>query len=561
MRMLNFSRLYLLSQSEQRALAISFGKKPTVVLAGNNQGKSAVLKALYDSFGATPHEIDESWRSANVISIVEFTVDSTKFSIMKHAGTYTVFDANIQPLIQTGHITKELSPFFAELFDFRLVMKDRSENIITPPPAYIFSPFYIDQDKGWTATWSSFTSMYLPDSRRILAEYHSGMRPNSYYQALAARDKLRSEHMVLAAERKALDQALQQFREMASDIVLTYNLADFRQESDRLVAESNLLREEQTKYRRKISVLSEERQLWANQRHIIAEALREMNEALSDAVGHPTHVECPTCGQEYDNSLVEQFALIEDSDSLLGAALNASAQITRLDEAIERERSELGSIVESLAKIDEILAERRLDLTFRDVVAAEGRNEANKLMRERLDKIDAALGRLSSLIQVEEDRMQAAANKSRVDAIKDEFFDYLFSYSNRLDVRLKERNRFGIAGINLGRGSERPRALLAYYYAFLQTVRKHSSSVFCPLVIDAPNQQGQDARHMPAMMQFIVDEYPNEAQVIIAAESLFELSADRVQIVDVGGTENRVLRNEQYASVSDAIRPYLGQLI
>ena len=42
-----------------------------------------------------------------------------------------------------------------------------------------------------------------------------------------------------------------------------------------------------------------------------------------------------------------------------------------------------------------------------------------------------------------------------------------------------------------GRGSEGPRGLIAYYYAFLHTARRYSSSSFCPIVIDRPISKGK----------------------------------------------------------------------
>ena len=57
-----------------------------------------------------------------------------------------------------------------------------------------------------------------------------------------------------------------------------------------------------------------------------------------------------------------------------------------------------------------------------------------------------------------------------------------------------------------GRGSERPRGITAVYYAFLHTARRYSSCAFCPIAIDAPNQQRQD--DMQRVLRFIIDKRP-----------------------------------------------------
>jgi hypothetical protein len=110
-----------------------------------------------------------------------------------------------------------------------------------------------------------------------------------------------------------------------------------------------------------------------------------------------------------------------------------------------------------------------------------------------------------------------------------------------------------------GRGSEGPRGIIAYYYAFLHTARKYSSSAFCPIVIDAPNQQGQD--DMQRVMRFIIDKRPPDSQVIVGTEDLFGLTDHDAAIVNVGRRKNQLLDEDLYGEVSDIVRPYLGQLI
>ena len=83
MQNLRFSRLSLLSHNERRGLQVDFSKTKTVLVAGNGFGKSAVLKSLYDSFGARPHKIDKSWANAKVTSLLEFSISDSTYSIIK----------------------------------------------------------------------------------------------------------------------------------------------------------------------------------------------------------------------------------------------------------------------------------------------------------------------------------------------------------------------------------------------------------------------------------------------------------------------------------------------
>lgn len=561
MRKLRFSSLYLLSQNEQAALEVSFSQKATLIRAPNNHGKSAVLKSLYDAFGAQPHKIDTAWKSANVITLLEFSVDKEKYKILKASGSFSIFNERDEMLISSRKISDELAPFLADLFNFRLVMADKKDRVVIPPPAYIFAPFYIDQDQGWIKPWSSFSRMYLPHTSRLLPDYHSGIRPNEYYEALAERERLRAQISSAELERKAVNDAIAKIKAATGEITLSYELSDFSNETGRLISESQRLHEAEVKYRQQLASLREERQLWADQRDILNGAIAEMEGSLSLAAEHPGHVECPTCGQGYENSLAEQFGLVEDFDGLITARLNASRRLSELDTTIADRRLNLAEIQKALTQVDAVFAVRKAELNFRDVVAAEGKTEAGKLLRGRLTELDTEIGNLSGQVSAQEQRMKATQSRNRTDKIKSEFADLLVDFSKTLDVRLDDKKNLNLSGVNIGRGSEGPRALLAYYYSFLRVSALHSSSIYCPIVVDAPNQQGQDKTHLPAMMRLMIDQAPKDCQLIIGAEDQYGLADDEIDIVDVSGQKDHVLRLERYARIADVIRPYIGTIL
>jgi hypothetical protein len=61
--------------TRKASIPLNFSSEATVLQAGNGFGKSAVLKSLYNALGAEPPRIDAHWRSANVHTLLEFTVD------------------------------------------------------------------------------------------------------------------------------------------------------------------------------------------------------------------------------------------------------------------------------------------------------------------------------------------------------------------------------------------------------------------------------------------------------------------------------------------------------
>ncbi|MCK1422623.1 MULTISPECIES: ATP-binding protein [unclassified Bradyrhizobium] len=540
---------------------MEFSPGATVLSAGNGFGKSALIKSLYDTLGAEPHRIDESWRRARVTSAVDFEVAGEAYTAMKIASTYVVFDAAGQKILQTTSVTRELSPFMADLLDFRLLMTDKREQVLIPPPAYAFAPFCIDQDKSWSEPWKPFRGMYLPSSDASLAEYHSGLKPNAYYVARAERDRLAVELREEAARLQGLRDALEQIRSVQPEAGVYFDLKDFEAETNSLLAECSELLDRQNAHRAKLSELIDARALWSTQIDIAKAALAELDEVFKSAIGHPADVECPTCGEHYTNDIAGRFGIAADTEALISILHQAKEQKDGLQKQIDTAQKELGEVETALSRVKAILSTRKNDVTLEEVMAAEGRNAASRVLRERVTEIESKVGALSGRIEELRLAMRKSLDRKRSATITDFFFSRLTSFSMSLDVRVESTKSGSIASAHLARGSEGPRGLTAYFYAFLHTAKEYGSSTFCPIVIDAPNQQGQDGQHLPAIISFLVKKRPENAQLILGVEDAVGITADDADITSVGVQKRQLLDDNQFAAVSEHLRPYLAQLV
>lgn len=108
-------------------------------------------------------------------------------------------------------------------------------------------------------------------------------------------------------------------------------------------------------------------------------------------------------------------------------------------------------------------------------------------------------------------------------------------------------------------GSDQPRALLAYYYAFAHTVREFSSALTAPLVIDSPVQQDQDPANAQRIIQFAVDNVPQGMQLVLGSVRLHDAiyAGERIELVD----KRRLLRAEEYDDVHAELEPLLNGLL
>jgi hypothetical protein len=558
---MRFKAVYLLSQTEKRALSLAFAPGATVLRAGNGFGKSALLKSLYETFGAEPHRVDKSWRDANVASAVDFEIDGQPGTILKFAGTYSIFDGEGRKVFQTTSVSQQLASYIGEMLDFRLLMTDQRENVLVPPPAYAFAPFYVDQDKSWTSAWEPFRGMYLPRSAATLADYHSGLKPNAYYVAQAERDRLAVGLREAETRRRGLSEAVDHLREVEPDTQVFFDLNDFQAETDSLLSESRALQEQQSEHRAALAELVETRALWAAQISVIRAALGEFEEVFRSAAGHPIDVECPTCGEHYVNDITTRFGIAADTEALIGALHHAQSEEQQLSRKIEASRKQIGDIAASIDRVQAILSTRHNDVSLGEVVAAQGRNLATRVLRDKVHEVDAKMGDINAQMEEFSGEMRRSLDRKRSSEIKSFFGAHLVDFTTTLDVRVDGDRSPSISSTQHARGSEGPRGLAAYYYAFLHTVRQFGTSAFCPIVIDAPNQQGQDGEHLPAIISFLVNKRPRNAQLILGVEEAVGITDSDATITKIGESKRQLLSDDQYEFVSAHMKPYLRQLV
>ena len=152
MKNLRLRNMLLVSHREKKARKIEFHQNVTVIKGENDTGKSSVIKSIPFAFGANPHQIHPKWKDADVAILVRFYLDDVPYAIYRHRNSFSLFDALDNEIGTYSSVTLELAPVLAKLFDFNLKLSDRDGNLVTPPPAYLMLPFYIDQDKGWIET-------------------------------------------------------------------------------------------------------------------------------------------------------------------------------------------------------------------------------------------------------------------------------------------------------------------------------------------------------------------------------------------------------------------------
>jgi hypothetical protein len=89
------------------------------------------------------------------------TVDRVPYRVMRSGSFFALFDGLGELIWNGSGVVAGIGPEIAKLLDFKLTLQDRKGEQIVPPPAFCFSPFYVDQDIGWLRTWASFSGLQM----------------------------------------------------------------------------------------------------------------------------------------------------------------------------------------------------------------------------------------------------------------------------------------------------------------------------------------------------------------------------------------------------------------
>lgn len=559
MKKLKFERLWLLSTQEQRARTECFDDDVVAVVADNEFGKSSLVKSLYATLGADPFRTPEAWQNIKVTSLLRFTIDGVQYFMLRQRGYFALFDANQTLLWTANSIVKGLAPKLGRLLDFHIELKPKSGKAATPPPAFCFLPFYVDQDKGWNETWASFSGLaMIPRYHRDIAEFHTGIKPSEYYKAKIERDENSGKRYDLAQEREALQKAKKRFTDKRTTIGIALDVGAFQDRINALLTEQNAIQSLYDDARTEISELQALRAASQEEVEISARVLAELDKDIKfTAKLTENEIVCPTCSTVHENDFANRFGLTNDADACRIILVEARAQVFVLDKRIEKRLENIPELESRIAKIRAILEETRGQIKLGDMLKDESQRLVDQTFVEEERDIDGEIGGLEVKIADAKKRMAEFTKASHKKKITDFYAEKLRSFCLELNITDIPSGMWNSIRPSINEtGSRNPRLLLAYYYAILHTISKYSTCSFCPVVIDTPLQQDPDPMNSKRMIQFAIEKRPEGTQLIIATGDLHGVEVPGSTIEPSGFRS--LLSEDQYESVHEFVMPFIN---
>lgn len=538
----------------------TFSPKKNLIKGINDVGKSHLIKSIFYALGAEL-KLDAEWVDANVKTIIEFSVGDKNFTLCRDGSLFSLFGSKDQLLLKTTSVSNDLAQKFSEIFDFHLYLAGQDGGSFLATPAFLFLPFYIDQDKGWGKSFDSFEKLQqFRGYRTPTIEYHTGIRPKEYYKLNIEKSQLNIEREVLLREISVLDSTwLDQRKKQKESGSMEVNINDFQNEVDALLKKINSLKENQQKYKWNLLKLNELKLAYEHQLNELREGVAERKIDLDFLIKAPSNIECPMCRTEFDNDFENRLEIAADIGDLKGYEGELVERYTELNRKIDLEKKKIEEIETISNEVESILIYKKKEIIFADYVKHEGRKEFIKELQSTINSKKEEQADREEKIKNISTVMKQYEDKQRTVSIKQDFFIQMKKSLSKLSVKMKEELYKDPVSNKIEKsGSDKPRALLAYYFSIISLIRSNSTTTFCPLVIDSPNQQDQDSENAKKMIKFIIEKCDDDDQLILGTVDTHGVEFEG-NVIDLKNKYS-LLSSEDYMKAVEKFDFYLARL-
>ncbi len=517
MKNLQLKNMLLVSHREKKARKIQFDPEVTVIKGKNDTGKSSVIKSIQYAFGANPHSLHKNWKNADVIILIHFSLDDESYYIYRHRNSFSLFDSGKNIIGTYSSVTSELAPKLSQLFDFRLKLTDRDGRAVTPPPAYLMLPFYIDQDKGWSGTWCSYTNLsQFAYWKPRVAGYHFGIKPDKWYELESERKNIESEKDDPDRQIKAIqivrDKTLSNFSGVNFDI----DVENFKNEVNALMSRCNELKNKEQKYKSEILILKTERIRLEAQIEIVVKTHDELSDDYKYSMITDDSVDCPTCGAHYNNSFLERFEIAQDAETCIDLLSSLREDLSKIDKNIAINELGMETAKSTRQEINQLLTHKQGDIKLKDLIELESKKTLIAHLDDEAKKYKQDVEALDNRINEINTKMEKYDNPEHRKKILENYSESLRKNSMKLGVYSLDDSVYkNITPAIEESGSDLPRAILAYFFTALEAIENNKNSTYFPIVIDAPNQQEQDEDNLNKILKFIKDNKPKSRQLVL----------------------------------------------
>ena len=552
MKEMYFDNILIADIVEKTAHFHKFEKGFNVVTSQDNHvGKSSLLKSLYFAMGAEV-DFDNVWNKNTKLYVVEFYIDEIKFSMARWQKAFAFF-RETELILTTKSVSRELARKFEKIFSFAVYMANKKTNRIElAPPAFTFMPYYIDQDKGWSGLYESFSNIdqYKKSDRIKSLYYHLGIYTRSTVELMAKRDTLKDKIEQLKEEEEKSRITIESLYAEIQNLLPADSIEELERNLIIPKERISLLVSRIGETRNKIQSLETALYQHEHQLEVIQEYRKIKNGVSVREDRDKIHI-CPKCGYSFDEEI---YSIVRSNYNLQ----NEDYMYKQIEQIISSIASELEKYKESYVSLmDELkqqeqaydekqdsyevyLRQRGLQDSVRHFTEQLGENvyEQEEHGKE-IKEIDKELRKLPNKKEVEENYIENV----RLNIIKLDAWNSAYEGNIKLLKPIKAQ------------GTLENKIILAQMIGLFQTMQYfRTNTILFPFVVDSP--RAKEASHTSSKdILKLIFEMDNLPQVILATMdySDFENEMKRRAKVTVLSEKRKLLNGDTYREYQSVI--------
>ncbi|WP_258315234.1 hypothetical protein [Klebsiella variicola] len=458
------------------------------------------------------------------------------------------------------HITGDFSKDLSDLVNFKMKLPNRSDGSLeTPPPAYYFLPFYIDQIKSWSSPWNSFENLgQYAKWKNPLIKYFTGYLKPEHFEIEENIYEFNENKKESGVKIEKFQSAVEVIVDNSADSSIALDNEEFSKIQEEINTELLQLIDYQTRLYDAQATLTSNIYDLEKQYELAISSANELEEDYKFAVESiPTdNLECPLCGTLHDNSLPNRALLLSEKNSLLDEANSIASKIMQLKL--------------SLAELNENaqFATNEIDRINKKYITNGGLNQED-IIAQVIDNISTENVSRSIQVKIDHEELKISKANNSITELKKEQKKILSTKekeelnSSFILKLLGNIEALGSTGINLskvksptdykrllgGGAAEAARGLLAYQLSVLQQIHDVKTCIVPPFVIDTPNQQEQAGHRYETIIKELMCSVPQDYQIILCAmenDALNDFKHD-ANVIELNS--NRLLDASQYDSL------------
>jgi len=529
MQNLKFIQLLILSNSTKSANQFKFSKTINLITAKDNSvGKSTLLKLLFWGLGCEP-EFDTVWKNQDCKTIVEFEISNNRYKIKRYKNEISIKVSNAS-YINFQKITGDYSIKLAEILNFKALLPNQATNLQeTPPPAFYFLPFYIDQKRSWSKAWDNFDNLaQYSNWKSTIIRYHVGLLTPEHFEIESEKSEKKHLQKNIEDEVFKIDTAIEVVERFIPKRINTVTETKaLNKLTDELKEDLINLQVKQETLLNEISTFNSEKAHLTQQKAITEKIIQELDADYKFSVENieDDNLECPLCGTIHENSVVNRASILTDKSQAEFQLNEINNEIEKIERKLERTQINLSKARTELDKLNEKYVindeEQKTKIYFTEIIES----IAGQSIKENVSISKS--NKVVEIKQIEDDvkkmtkEQKELTSKETIEDRNDTFKSLLSKYIKALDaeaINLSEINSPLDYGkiVKEGGAAEGVRAILAYYLSIYTMVKKYGQEVKSAIVIDTPNQQEQSDKNYDKILNLLLTEF-SEDQIILSA--------------------------------------------